>query len=72
MIIYLINKYINEGGGVFILYDKLIKLKNVIETLEESKKPIDIFKEYLKIFNVSQGGRKKRIIKSKKYIKQKR
>jgi hypothetical protein len=73
IILFLIQEYINGGGGVFILYDKLINLKNDIETLEEPKNPINIYNRYLEIFKVSQGGRKKRIIKSKKnIIKQKK
>jgi hypothetical protein len=72
ILLFFINKYINGGGGVFILYNKLINLKKNIEILkeEESKKknPIDIFNRYLEIFNVSLGGRKKRIIKSNKAI----
>jgi hypothetical protein len=71
-ILFLIQEYINGGGGVFILYDKLINLKKDIETLEEPKNPINIYNRYLEIFKVSQGGRKKRIIKSKKNIKQKK
>lgn len=63
--------------GVFILYRKLIELKKYIDTLDiKSQDPLSIYNMYNKMYTSliqSQGGRKKRIIKSKKnIIKQKR
>jgi len=59
--------------GVFILYRKLIELKKLIETFNfESKDPLYIYNMYYEMYTASRGGRKKRIIKSKKNIKQKK
>lgn len=76
-----IFRNLNDDHGVFIIYDKLIGLKSQIESLDFKEiKPQDIYKKYVELFTTllnelkqSRGGRKKRIIKSKKnIIKQKR
>ena len=76
-----IFRNLNDDHGVFIVYDKLIGLKGQIESLNfEKNKPQDIYNKYVELFTKllndlkqSRGGRKKRIIKSKKnIIKQKR
>ena len=76
-----IFRNLNDDHGVFIIYDKLIGLKSQIESLDfEENKPQDIYNKYVELFKKllnelkqSRGGRKKRIIKSKKnIIKQKR
>jgi hypothetical protein len=62
--------------GVFILYRKLIELKKYIDTLDiKSQDPLSIYNMYNKMYTSliqSQGGRKKRFIKSKKNIKTKK
>jgi len=63
-----------NDSGVFILYRKLIELKNSIEAFK-SEDPLSIYNMYYEMYRSliqSQGGRKKRIIKSKKNIKQKK
>jgi hypothetical protein len=73
-----IKKYINNG--VYIVYETLLSIKQKIDNLEQTldfkvDDPYNIYKMYLNVFNnnliQSIGGRKKRIIKSKKDIKQK-
>jgi hypothetical protein len=64
-----------NDSGVFILYRKIIELKKLIEDFK-SKDPLSIYNLYNDMYTAlieSRGGRKKRIIKSKKnIIKQKR
>jgi hypothetical protein len=60
--------------GVFILYRKIIELKKLIEA-SKYEDPFSIYNMYNEMYRSliqSQGGRKKRIIKSKKNIKQKK
>jgi hypothetical protein len=73
-----IKKYINNG--VYIVYETLLSIKQKIDNLEQTldfkvDNPYNIYEMYLNVFNnnliQSIGGRKKRIIKSKKDIKQK-
>jgi hypothetical protein len=68
------NFRILNDRGVFILYRKIIELKKLIEAFK-SEDPFSIYNMYNEMYISliqSQGGRKKRIIKSKKNIKQKK